>query len=141
MLNPKLIYKVLGSLLGLEAIFMTLCLIISVSYGEDDSLAFVISVLITLIASVTCRYVGRDAGNSLSRRDAFLVVTLVWCVFSLFGSLPYIIGVTFPTLPMPILKPSQASPQQVLPYLTMWSICPTAYCSGVPLHSGLADWG
>ena len=92
MLNPKLIYKVLGSLLGLEAIFMTLCLIISVSYGEDDSLAFVISVLITLIASVTCRYVGRDAGNSLSRRDAFLVVTLVWCVFSLFGSLPYIIG-------------------------------------------------
>lgn len=92
MLNPKLIYKVLGSLLGLEAIFMTLCLIISVSYGEDDSLAFVISVLITLIASVTCRYVGRDAGNNLSRRDAFLVVTLVWCVFSLFGSLPYIIG-------------------------------------------------
>ena len=92
MLNPKLIYKVLGSLLGLEAIFMTLCLIISVCYGEDDSLAFIISVLITLIASVTCRYVGRDAGNSLSRRDAFLVVTLVWCVFSLFGSLPYIIG-------------------------------------------------
>lgn len=92
MLNPKLIYKVLGSLLSLEAIFMTLCLIISVCYGEDDSLAFIISVLITLIASVTCRYVGRDAGNSLSRRDAFLVVTLVWCVFSLFGSLPYIIG-------------------------------------------------
>lgn len=92
MLNPKLIYKVLGSLLSLEAIFMTLCLIISVCYGEDDSLAFIISVLITLIASVTCRYVGRDAGNNLSRRDAFLVVTLVWCVFSLFGSLPYIIG-------------------------------------------------
>ncbi|MBO5233625.1 MAG: TrkH family potassium uptake protein [Prevotella sp.] len=92
MLNPKLIYKVLGSLLVIESIFMTLCLIISVYYSEDDILAFVVSILLTLIVAVFCRYTGRNANNSLGRRDAFLVVTLAWSVFSLFGSLPYIIG-------------------------------------------------
>lgn len=71
---------------------MTLCLIISVYYSEDDILAFVVSILLTLIVAVFCRYTGRNANNSLGRRDAFLVVTLVWSVFSLFGSLPYIIG-------------------------------------------------
>lgn len=92
MLNPKLIYKVLGSLLVIESMFMTLCLIISVYYSEDDILAFVVSILLTLIVAVFCRYTGRNANNSLGRRDAFLVVTLAWSVFSLFGSLPYIIG-------------------------------------------------
>lgn len=92
MLNPKLIYKILGSLLVIESIFMTLCLIISVYYSEDDILAFVVSILLTLIVAVFCRYTGRNANNSLGRRDAFLVVTLAWSVFSLFGSLPYIIG-------------------------------------------------
>lgn len=71
---------------------MTLCLIISVYYSEDDILAFVVSILLTLIVAVFCRYTGRNASNSLGRRDAFLVVTLAWSVFSLFGSLPYIIG-------------------------------------------------
>lgn len=71
---------------------MTLCLIISVYYSEDDILAFVVSILLTLIVAVFCRYTGRNANNSLGRRDAFLVVTLAWSVFSLFGSLPYIIG-------------------------------------------------
>lgn len=71
---------------------MTLCLIISVYYSEDDILAFVVSILLTLIVAVFCRYTGRNANNCLGRRDAFLVVTLAWSVFSLFGSLPYIIG-------------------------------------------------
>lgn len=92
MLNPKLIYKILGSLLFIESIFMALCLIISMGYGEDDILSFTISIFVTVIAASILRYVGRDANNSLSRRDAFLVVTLTWSVFSLFGSLPFIVG-------------------------------------------------
>ena len=92
MLNPKLIYKILGSLLCIESIFMALCLLISIGYGEDDILSFTISIFITVIAAFIMRYLGRHANNSLSRKDAFLVVTLAWSVFSLFGTLPYMIG-------------------------------------------------
>lgn len=92
MLNHRLIYKILGSLLFLETVFMTLCLIISIGYGEDDILSFTASIFITVIAAFILRFAGRDANNNMSRKDAFLVVTLTWCIFSLFGTLPYIIG-------------------------------------------------
>lgn len=35
---------------------------------------------------------GRNANNNLSRRDAYLLVTLTWIVFSLFGMIPFLIG-------------------------------------------------
>jgi trk system potassium uptake protein TrkH len=36
-------------------------------------------------------FFGREAENSLSRRDAYVVVTATWLVFSLFGMLPFLI--------------------------------------------------
>lgn len=82
----------MGSLLLLEAVFMLLCLCIAIGYKEDDVAPFAISILITSSVALLLKYLGRNAGNSLSRRDAFMVVTLSWTIFSLFGSLPYIIG-------------------------------------------------
>ena len=92
MINFRLIYKVLGQLLLLEASFMILCLIMAIYYQQDDILAFAISIMLTIISAYTLKYLGRDAENSMGRRDAYLVVTLAWTVFSLFGTLPYMIG-------------------------------------------------
>ena len=92
MINRKIIYKILGSLLFLESIFMVLCLGIAIIYKEDDILSFILSIFLTVIVAFILRYTGRTADNNLSRRDAFLVVTLSWTVFSLFGTLPYLIG-------------------------------------------------
>lgn len=36
MINAKLVYKVIGSLLFIEAIMMLSCLLVSVYYKEDD---------------------------------------------------------------------------------------------------------
>lgn len=91
-MTPKLIYKILGSLLLFEAVFMVLCLGIAIGYKEDDVMPFAFSILLTSGAALLLRYCGRNAGNNLTRRDAFLVVTLSWVIFSLFGTLPYIIG-------------------------------------------------
>lgn len=92
MLNFKLIYKVLGQLLLLEASFMTLCLIMSFYYQQDDMLAFAISIVLTISGGYALKFAGRNADNAMNRRDAYLIVTLAWTVFSLFGMLPYIIG-------------------------------------------------
>ncbi len=92
MINLKLIYKVLGSLLFIEAFLMLVCLGISYYYGEDDSFAFGVAIILTLLGAFTLRYYGRAANNTLSRRDAYLVVTLAWTAFSLFGSLPFLAG-------------------------------------------------
>lgn len=92
MINLKLIYKILGALLFLESLFMLLCLGIAFIYGEDDIISFLISILVTQMTAYILRYMGRGANNNMSRKDSFLVVTLSWSIFSLFGTLPFIIG-------------------------------------------------
>ncbi len=92
MLNWKLLHKIWGTLLWLEASLMFLCFVISVCYGEDDSLPFLISVLITGAGGIICRYIGRKAGNNLGRKDAYMLVTSTWIIFSIFGMQPFLYG-------------------------------------------------
>lgn len=92
MINLKVIYKIIGSLLFIEAALMSVCLIMAMAYGEDDMYAFLYAVGISAACGAALRYMGRDSGNMLSRRDAYLVVSLAWVLFSLFGTLPFITG-------------------------------------------------
>lgn len=92
MVNLRIIHKIIGALLTIEALMMAACLAISMYFGEDDTLAFGISVVITMAGGLTLLFFGRKAVNILDRREAYLLVTLSWVVFSLFGSLPYLIS-------------------------------------------------
>ena len=92
MINYKLLYKVLGSLLLLEAMFILVCIGVSLFYHEDDIMAFAITLVIMFIGAIVLRFMGRNADNSLGRRDAYLLVTLTWVIFSLFGSFPFVIS-------------------------------------------------
>ena len=49
MINFKLIFKVLGQLMFLEAIMMLVCLGMALFYGEDDVMAFLISIAIVML--------------------------------------------------------------------------------------------
>ena len=70
MLNFKLIYKILGQLLFLEALLMSLCLAMALFYREDDAMAFAISIAIIVWSGFKLKYKGRMAENSMNRRDA-----------------------------------------------------------------------
>ncbi len=92
MVDFRLISKIIGSLLFLLGMLMTGCGLISVYYREDDIMAFVLSTLFTVCCGMVMKYFGRHADNDMSRRDAFLLVALIWVVFSLLGMLPFLIG-------------------------------------------------
>ena len=92
MINLKTIYKVLGTLLYIEASLMVCCLGVTFYYHEDDTFTFLTSVALTLLFAIMLKFMGRDSNNNLSRRDAYLVVTLSWMLFSLFGALPFLIS-------------------------------------------------
>ena len=91
MVNFRIISKIIGSLLFIEAFFMAWCVAISFSYEEDDGMAFLISMLITFGSAFIFLMLGRKAENSLSRHDAYVVVTAVWIIFSFFGMFPFLI--------------------------------------------------
>lgn len=92
MVNYSIVYKIIGQLLLLESLLMMVCVGVASAYHGDDVMAFLISTAVTACAGVVCRYFGRHAGNNLSRRDAYLVVTATWVIFSLFGMLPFLVG-------------------------------------------------
>ena len=91
MVNFRIISKIIGSLLFIEGLFMGWCALMSFAYHEDDLMAFLISLLVTFGSGFFFLYLGRDADNSLNRRDAYVVVTAAWAVFSFFGMFPFLI--------------------------------------------------
>ena len=98
MINYRLIYKILGSLLFLLGVLMLVCAGIALLYKEDDIMAFLTSMLFTVCCGFVMKYLGRDADNNLSRRDSYLLVTATWVVFSFFGMLPFIISGYIPNI-------------------------------------------
>ena len=91
MVNWHIIFKIIGSLLFIEAFFMAWCVGMSFYFQEDDTLAFLLSMLITFGCAFLFLLMGRKAKNTLSRHDAFVVVTAIWVIFSFFGMFPFLI--------------------------------------------------
>ena len=91
MVNWHIISKIIGSLLFIEAFFMAWCVGVSFYFQEDDTLAFLMSMLITFGCAFLFLLMGRNARNTLNRHDAFVVVTAVWIIFSFFGMFPFLI--------------------------------------------------
>lgn len=91
MVNYRIISKIIGSLLFIEAFLMSWCLVMAFSFHEDDVMAFMMSTILTFGGAFLFLYFGRTAENVLSRRDAYVVVTATWVVFSFFGMFPFLI--------------------------------------------------
>ena len=92
MINSKLIYKILGQLLFIEAFLLFISLLVAYYYQQDDIFAFIVATLITIGGGLILKWKGHGADNSMSRRDAYLVVSLSWIIFSLFGTLPFMVS-------------------------------------------------
>ena len=91
MVNFRIISKIIGSLLFIESFFMGVCLAMAFSFHEDDVMAFIVSTLLTFGGAFIFLFFGHEAKNSLSRRDAYVVVAASWVIFSFFGMFPFLI--------------------------------------------------
>jgi trk system potassium uptake protein len=95
-MNVRIIFRVLGLLLLIEGVAMLLALIVSVLYREYDQSAFLISSGINILLGIIILYLTRNARRDIGRREGYIIVSLVWIVFSFFGSLPYVISGAIP---------------------------------------------
>ena len=87
--NTKIISRSMGALLLIETLFMAIAYGVSLWYQEPDDLSFLVSTMLTLTAGLVCLLFGRNASNQVSEREGYVIVALVWVVFSAFGMLPY----------------------------------------------------
>ena len=96
--NTRMVFRTMGALLLIEAVFMALALGVSLWYGEADSGVFLLSTIITLLAGVVGLLVGHRAESRMGEREGYVIVAMVWVVFSAFGLLPYYLSGQVPTL-------------------------------------------
>ena len=96
--NTRMVFRTMGALLLIEAVFMALALGVSLWYGEADSGVFLLSTIITLLAGVIGLLVGRHAESRMGEREGYVIVAMVWVVFSAFGLMPYYLSGQVPTL-------------------------------------------
>ena len=97
MINIRFITNIIGKLLLIECVCFLLCVLISLLYGESDTLAFLYSAIITGITGMCMAYIVKAPDQILAKKDGYFTVTCIWLFFSLFGCLPFIIGNTIPS--------------------------------------------
>ena len=96
MLNHKIILRIFGLLLVTEGVFMWLSMLIGVIFGENILMPFLISGMITCAAGLAGFLPTRKSSLEVSRRDGYVIVTGGWVLFSLFGTLPFLLTGSIP---------------------------------------------
>ena len=96
MFNRRYILHTIGILLIAESIIMLIPFIVSLIYDEGDKTAHILSSLITFLAGFLLYILNRTSNKEFGKREAYVIVTIVWVIFSLFGSLPYILSDSIP---------------------------------------------
>ena len=77
------------------AILMVLPILVSMLYGDGCAVSFLIPAGALVLLGFFCGH-RKPTKGTLFAREGFAVVTIIWLVFSLFGSLPFIISGTIP---------------------------------------------
>lgn len=97
-MNYKLILRILGFLLLVEGIAMLLAMLVAIIYKGSDIVAFAQSSLICITIGTIILLIYRNVKKDLGKREGFVIVSLVWIMFSFFGSLPFIFSGSIPDL-------------------------------------------
>lgn len=96
--NWRLVFKTMGVLTTLEALFMLVPTITAWWYHEADLGAWIVSSAITWFNSWWLLLAGRKAEKRVGEREGYIIVASVWIVYSLFGMLPFWLSGALPTL-------------------------------------------
>lgn len=98
MFHPKIIFRIIGFLLMIEAAFLSSSLAVSLYYGEHILMSYIYSLAAIVGCGTLFAYIGKGKERNISRKDGYIVVTLCWIVFSLFGALPFYLSGSIPSV-------------------------------------------
>ena len=97
-MNFKIILKIIGFLLVLIGFFMLTGIPFSIYYKGNDIPALLISGLGTIVIGAILWFAFKvDQEDEITKRDAYLIVTLGWIASSMFATLPFMIHGSIPS--------------------------------------------
>lgn len=97
MLNGRMVLLIMGLLLVVEGAFMLLSSVVAAIYGEYDLPYFLWSALICITIGGILSATNYKAEKNLGKREGYIIVSMVWIVFSFFGLLPFYLSGAIPS--------------------------------------------
>ena len=93
-MNKKLIFKILGIILGIEGVSLLIPFVIALVCRENTAV-FGITALLCLAVGLPLSRL-HTAKSRLQNRDGYVAVALGWIVLSAFGALPFVLSGDIP---------------------------------------------
>jgi trk system potassium uptake protein TrkH len=92
MINFRIIARAFSQVLIIEGLFMLLCAAVSFIYKDNVTSSFLYSALITIVTGILVFTPLRYEEKVYGSREGYIIITGIWILFSVFGTLPYIIS-------------------------------------------------
>ena len=97
-MNNKMIWYIIGQILKLEALFMLIPLILSVTYSDGKKVVF--AFLITIVALAVSGFglsFKLPKNQKIFAKEGLIIVAFSWIMLSIFGALPFVISREIPS--------------------------------------------
>ncbi|MBO2517542.1 MAG: potassium transporter KefA [Clostridiales bacterium] len=96
-MNKRLVVKLLGGLLALEALLMLPAVAVALCYGESI-FCFLQVILVMLAIGVPVWFLVKPDVKNLNARDGLAIAGISWLLMSFFGCLPFVFSGSIPSL-------------------------------------------
>ena len=95
-MNKRLVLRLLGVILVIEALAMVPATLLALLYGDGDFLAMLESVALPLVIGLPLWRLIKPVDRNLRAREGFAVVALAWILLSVFGAMPFMLSGMLP---------------------------------------------
>ena len=91
-MNRRLIIRMLGALLLIEAAAMIPSFAVSLIYGEGDAFPILYSIVINLLVGAGMSFIPkRDRDSHLRLKEGFIITAIGWILLGIFGAVPFML--------------------------------------------------
>lgn len=94
-MNYKLVLNTLGKVMLVGVIILMFPLFVSIIYGENQGISFLVPIGILLVLSIPCLMI-EPKDKLMFAKEGFVIVALCWILLSLIGAIPYVISGAIP---------------------------------------------
>ncbi|MFI3240477.1 MAG: TrkH family potassium uptake protein [Bacteroidales bacterium] len=91
-INMPIVLRMIGWLLLIEAAFMLVPLVVSLIYADGSTFPFTYAIAITTIVGASLVFGLKPKDDNMGRKEAILLTASIWAVFSLFGTIPFMLS-------------------------------------------------
>lgn len=95
-MNRKLILRILGAIMLVEAAAMVPALVLAFCYGDGDAPALLRAMIIMIVAGSVLWFVCVPPNKDLRAHEGLIIVSFGWILMSLCGALPYLFSRQIP---------------------------------------------